>query len=243
MKPTSSGNRTIRRSSTLTKAVVKSVGAARCSRTGKTTSWVNILDTCRARLLFSPRDLSFAEVSVQDMSPAFLKAFGIERPDRCPLASLFGKATSREFLGKVELAMLNGLTVMEFVNLYRTDGAVLSCHVVVRSSPSGATAQSQMMRQNHSDERYATLTVRSASSLGNANYVGIGLLGVDRISRAQLERVIGRDDFVESETLRSPKLPKSPASSDIYTVDGGNTGDGGRYFDFGFVAQWQRQHS
>ena len=80
---------------------------------------------------------------------------------------------------------------MEYVNLYRSDGSVLSCHMVIRTIRAGRTAARDSAEADH---RSATLTIRSASSVGNANYIGVGLLGVDRISQQHLERIIGRED-------------------------------------------------
>jgi hypothetical protein len=107
------------------------------------------------------------------------------------LASLCGKATTREFQLLVERALLNDQTLMEYVNLNRSDGAVLSCHIVIRPIRAG---QGAVREVGHTDLRSATLTVRSASSVGNANYVGVGLLGVDRIPQQRLERIVGRED-------------------------------------------------
>lgn len=100
--------------------------------------------------------------------------------------------------------MLTGQTSMDYVNLHRADGAVLSCHVVVRSIPSGATAQGAMLRKNHSDERYAIISIRSASAMGNASFIGVGLLGVDRIPPAVMERAI--DGAIAAQAQESPAV-------------------------------------
>jgi hypothetical protein len=190
MKPAFASNRPVRKSAGIQRTVAKSVGATTAIRSVKTTSWSNILEALRAHLCFSPRALHFSEVVIQDASPAFAKAFGIPGNVSVPLSTIFGKSTAREFQSFVERAMLVGQTIMKYVNLHRADGAVLSCHVVVRSIPSGCSAQSSMLRRTHCDDRYATLTVRSASAVGNANFVGVGLLGVDRVPPAIMERVI-----------------------------------------------------
>lgn len=122
----------------------------------------------------------------------------------------------------IEKAILSGQTAMEYVNLYRADGEVLSCHITVRCTPASPSifAGRKDTQQGggggpndgkHGDERWAILTVRSASVVGNANFVGIGLLGVDRIPQQQLERVVGleQEEIAEIDAL----LLSSNASS------------------------------
>lgn len=201
MKPSSASSRPVRKSSSALRSVVKSVGVTSSSKGGKTMSWHNILEVLRARLSFCPRDPHYSEVMIQDAAPAFVRAFGLSMEPPPPFSVIFGKTTIREFQTQVERALLTGQTIMKYVNLHRADGAVLSCHVVIRPIPSGPVAQSLMLRRNHSDERFALLTIRSASAVGNANFVGVGLLGVDRIPHTMLERVIdGATKVNESPT-------------------------------------------
>ena len=70
-----------------------------------------------------------------------------------------------------------------------------------------------MQENMQSDERWAVLTVRSASAVGNANFIGVGLLGVDRISQTQLDLVIGGE---ESGVLDLDPLLSSNASGSDY---------------------------
>lgn len=115
----------------------------------------------------------------------------------------------------IEKAILSGQSAMEYVNLYRADGEVLSCHITVRCIPSTSAARKEMQQRGNVDERWAILTVRSASVVGNANYVGIGLLGIDRIPQQELERVVGGEQAVQPEV---DLLLSSNASSNTGTT-------------------------
>ena len=220
MKSTSIPVKSVRRTSSVQKIKPSKAGAAK-EKAAKPRSWTNIMDLCRARISLSARDLDCNEVRLRNMSPSFAATFGLdtellnsdEQVYR-PLSTLFGKSTYREFPFIVESTLLAGQTIMEYVNFYRSDGEVLSCHVTIRSIPSGDEARQEMQERQKSDERWAVMAVRSASSLGNANFCGVGLLGVERIPLAQLERVIGGEgnDVPEIDMLLSSNASSSGAS-------------------------------
>lgn len=220
MKSSSIPVKSIRRTSSVQKIKPTKTGAVK-DKAAKPRSWANILDICRARISFSPRDLDFNQVKIRNMSPNFAATFGLDaellnsdEEGYRPMSTLFGKSTYREFPFIVESTLLAGQSTMEYVNFYRSDGEVLSCHVTIRSVPSGDEARQEMQERQKSDERWAVMTVRSASSLGNANFIGVGLLGVDRIPLAQLERVIGGEgaDVPEIDLLLSSNASSSGAS-------------------------------
>lgn len=213
--------KSIRRASSVHKIKPTKANAAK-EKAVKPRSWTSILDICRARISFSPRDLEFNQVRIRNMSPNFAATFGLDtelwnsdEEGYRPMSTLFGKSTYREFPFIVESTLLAGQSVMEYVNFYRSDGEVLSCHVTIRSVPSGDEARQEIQARQKSDERWAVMTVRSASALGNANFIGVGLLGVDRIPLAQLERVIGGgegNDVPEIDVLLSSQASNSGAS-------------------------------
>ena len=201
MKSNITATKSMRRTSSVQKMKVPKVpsGIAK-EKSSKSTSWGNIFEVSKIRISFSPRDLDFNQVRIRSVSPAFTSTFGFDMGHAQadeegfrPLSVLFGKSTNRDFPFLVENTLLTGQSAMEYVNLYRSDREVLSCHVTVRSVPSGDQARQDMQELQHSDERWAVLTIRSASSLGNANFIGVGLLGVERIAMSQLERLIGGD--------------------------------------------------
>lgn len=201
MKSSIAPSKSVRRAASFQKIKVARavpIVKERAEKAVKSTSWANIFDISKARISFSPRDLEFNEVRIRSTTPVFASTFGFdsellnaEEDSFRPISVLFGKATNREFPFLIENTLLAGQTVMEYVNFYRTDGEVLSCHVTIRSVPSGDQARQEMQESTGSDERWAVLTVRSASAIGNANFIGVGLLGVDRISQTQLELAIG----------------------------------------------------
>jgi len=220
MKSSVAPVKSIRRTSSVQKIKIVKVFPAVKERVVKSTSWANIFDISKARISFSPRDLEFNEVRIRSMTPVFASTFGLdsellnaEEDSFRPMSVLFGKATNREFPFLIESALLAGQTVMEYVNFYRSDGEVLSCHVTIRSVPSGDQARQEMQENTQSDERWAVMTVRSASAIGNANFIGVGLLGVDRISQTQLDLVIGGES---SEVLDLDSLLISSASGSDY---------------------------
>ena len=185
MKSSATANKSIRKASTLPKNSVTKSAGTKDKAGGKTTNWINILEVSRARLSFDPRNIESPEVFISNMTPSFCRTFAL-LGDKVLMSAVLGKATTRDFPFQVEKSMLSGHTTMHYINLYRSDGAVLSCHAVIRPLPYNPT---NTMNNNH--EHQAILTIRSASAVANANYIGIGLLGIDRIPNTVLESVIG----------------------------------------------------
>ena len=78
--------------------------------------------------------------------------------------------------------------VQLFINLYRDDGIPLSCHlslVNLHTSPT-STLSNTCVNQ----ERISIITIRSASSIGNANFCNIGINSLTNFSKEAREEAI-----------------------------------------------------
>lgn len=58
------------------------------------------------------------------------------------------------------------------------------------------------------EEKWAVMTVRSASSVGNASFSGIGLLGTARVSKEYMDSIMGAQQ--SSTSLLSLSSSSSP---------------------------------
>lgn len=125
-----------------------------------------------------------------------------------PFKNLIGKGTDRSRIFRLQQAALMFKTTSEYINLYKSIGDALSCHVSLVSL-AGITNQKRasIISRTHSnssidsqltsnasfdgeeiipltrkiDERWAILTLRSGSVVGNSKLSGIGLLGIDEL--------------------------------------------------------------
>jgi hypothetical protein len=75
--------------------------------------------------------------------------------------------------------MLTNKSLCEYINLYNVKGNALSCHVTLTSITGSAAKTDQESAAVM--EKWAVLTIRSASVVGNSKLSGIGLLGIDHI--------------------------------------------------------------
>lgn len=147
-------------------------------------SWQDIFAVSKVLVSMDPHDLQCPHETIRHAQGDFLQNFGYQESDLpLPLTKLFGQATIRAAMYQIQKAILTKKNVCEFVNLYRANDTVLSCHVSVLS----LTAATNVCHHNQSPSpphsvRWAMLTIRSASVVGNSKFSGIGLLGTDRVS-------------------------------------------------------------
>jgi hypothetical protein len=156
--------------------------------------WTNIYSKVKLFVRVTPRDLRNSEVMICHANDDFFENFRFEKSDGLPipLKSLFGQGTSRLVLHKLHTALLTGKQASEFINLYRADNLPLACHIVLvsvtgnraketvtHSNSENIPNQAVIDARNH--EKFAVLTIRSASVIGNAKSYGIGFFGPGRI--------------------------------------------------------------
>lgn len=185
-------------------APVRSKSAAR--RSTQNQPWTDIYATSKVLVSIQTRNLACPEMMIDHAQDDFLKNFGYSPEDLpLPMKSLFGKATIRFNSHRIQTAILTGKAAYEYQNLYKKTGQVLSCHIFALS----LTGNGSMMRKQPviqvDPQRYATkyaiLTIRSASVMGNSVYSGIGFLGIDRVTPEKLAEV------------PQPSKPKKKSSS------------------------------
>jgi hypothetical protein len=132
-------------------------------KSGIANSWVDIFAACTILATLSRDTL---DISIRFSSASFRSTFYKGSTSPTVFRALFGKATNLATVKQLQDSFLNNSPVAEYINLYRDDGVPLSCHVTLQplSKLSG----------NDFTENLAVLTFRSASSVGNVSFCGIG---------------------------------------------------------------------
>jgi hypothetical protein len=175
----------------------------------RTENWKDIFGMAKCLISFAPSDMENNDINIRKCSALSSYILGLPCApllsvpsdsefgfNPLKLSDLYGNATSRDIDLQLKLAMLKGETIMLFVNLYRIeDGRVLSCHTTLRCLPISAH-----LTHRKRTTYWAMLTIRSASSVGNANFIGVGLLGIDRIERSKLQQLIGSNSLEQQHS-------------------------------------------
>ena len=168
--------------------------------------WHNIFAASKIVVSMSPRNLFNPNVMIRFADSNFLDIFQVEPTDATSTSGkafsvLFGEGTIRANWQRIEMAILTGKSHDEFINFYTANKIPLSCHVHVnclsQSPPSsgleGGDAASTS-RSNHSRstdlEKWAVVTIRSASVVGNATCSGVGILGLDHVDKETLSTAV-----------------------------------------------------
>ena len=162
------------------------------------TSWPDIFAQSKA-IVSTPVNYSSHSSShgmtINFCDSDFLATFGYSDCNSgISFTSLVGRATSLATLGKIETALREARTCGEYINLYRSDGTTpLSCHVCVLPFKNYIGGESSTSRNQHNEGlggggggvniiQWGSITVRSASAVGNARFSGLSFLGLDRVS-------------------------------------------------------------
>ena len=137
-----------------------------------------------------PRDMDNPNLMITYAQDIFLQTFGFPREmlKNFPFDLITGPSTPRENLHFITTAVLAEKSACEFLNLYRSNGVPLSCYVSVVSI-SNRSEESQITIPAAERTKWAVLTIRSASSVGNSKHMGIGVLGIDRVSQDVLNTI------------------------------------------------------
>jgi hypothetical protein len=155
--------------------------------------WRNIFASSKIIVKIRPRDMNNPAPMVAFGHANFFDTFGWAAfPDRDyerPLADLYGHGTIRLAAHQIEKSILQGRSMATYINLYRQDDVPLSCYVYVQSL-SQVPRNANKPVADPGDEvasagdvtKYAVVTIRSASVVGNAKRSGVGLLGLDGVS-------------------------------------------------------------
>ena len=158
------------------------------SRKSNTLAWGNIFAKIKVVVSLN-QNSDNPQLIIRHADQRFFAEFHYDREDikHFEFQNLAGLATSRLSLFRIESSILTGSSLSgEFINLYRKDGVVLSCHLSVtvmtdRCSASSTTSEIK--------EKFAVITIRSASVVGNMYYSGIGILGTNLVSKDALNTI------------------------------------------------------
>jgi hypothetical protein len=142
-------------------------------RSPQSDPWKDILVACKALVSLCEASL---EMKIRFASANFTSTFCTINTNPNTFRELFGKATNTNTVKLLQDSFLRDSTAAEYINLYRDDGVPLSCHVSLL--PLTKIYSCGKM------EKLAILTLRSASSVGNMAFSGIGGDSISRFSRA-----------------------------------------------------------
>jgi hypothetical protein len=187
-----------------------------------------------------PRNLENNEIVIHYAQEEFLHMFGYDESSLpMKMSKLYGDATRRDIAFHIQNAILTRKSDLEYINLYRSDGMVMACHISLvsivpdpsmkqattsayahasavaaaslNSNTSSSTSSSYSSQTSYSstsssstisnsldpvpmrDERWAVMTIRSASAVGNSKFCGIGLLGTEKVLPERLDEIGSRE--------------------------------------------------
>ena len=129
----------------------------------------------------------------------FRNTFGYEPPGRTPFNCMIGEASSQDAQKKIEECVLRGRTVHTYINLYKNDRTPMSCHLSIfafRGAPASSIAEVTDQGTGSgldcfnvdgsvsapNEERWCSITIRSAAVVGHAKVSAMGILGIDSVT-------------------------------------------------------------
>jgi len=146
--------------------------------------WADIFADCKVVVRMQSRHLPDSKTMIIHAEADFFHNFeyDINSSLPFPLEKLCGKGTTRKGISAIGNAILAGKNISCYLNLYTANGSPLSCHVVVVCI-NGNREQGPVVVRKLPDcmEKYAVLTIRSASSIGNTKQHGIGFFRSHRV--------------------------------------------------------------
>ena len=173
--------------------------------------WPNIFSQSKITVGIQPYNLNNTELMVIFGQDEFLNTFGYDRNELIsfPFNKLSGAATARNVLSRVTIAILMGKNALEYINLYRKDGTVLSCHISIQCITGNQKAVNERLNSNNSHsmlQKWAVITIRSASIVGNTKHSGLSILGIERVSKDLLSKIGTIDSRAKARREESSKL-------------------------------------
>jgi hypothetical protein len=114
--------------------------------------------------------------------------------------------------------MLTNKSLCEYINLYNYKGVALSCHVTLTSITGQACTGAIV-------EKWAVLTIRSASLVGNSKLSGVGILGIDHATSNTLRDRLDayrlnkeKNSNKSINVITSSAVPLSTVNNEAVTV-------------------------
>lgn len=142
--------------------------------------WNDIFAPCKVMVCMQLRNLKRSKSMITHAEDEFFQNFEADADSALPLPleGLFGKGTVRRVVHDLEMSILSGKNTFQSLNLYTANGSPLSCHISVVCINGNRNRVSPEVRTIGAfEEKYAVLTIRSASVIGNAKQNGIGFFG------------------------------------------------------------------
>lgn len=156
--------------------------------------WADIYAKVKLFVCMEPRSLSNSGINIRHGNQDFFTNFDFQPSDKIniPISRLFGPGTDRMSIHKLNMAILMGKQHYDFINLYKSDNSTaLACHIMVICITGNQTRDSaapRCMNAATRQEKFAVVTIRSASAVGNAKSYGIGYFGPGRITTVDIRK-------------------------------------------------------
>lgn len=147
-----------------------------------TVAWHNVFANAAIFIAVRPCDMHRDAFTVLFAHDHFLFNFQIHpmavMRGAVPLHSLYGNCTDARVVLQLEMALTQGKPFDGFINLHRSDGFPLSCHVQIRCEGLGYRPGAK--------EWVATMTVSSASQYANSQLAANPLLEAHHLNQLAL---------------------------------------------------------
>jgi len=177
-----------------------------------------------------PRDLDNPQLMITYAQDVFLQTFSLNRDNLkyLPFDAITGPSTPRDCVSAIKNAILTETAANQYINLYRSNGVPLSCHVSI-ASVAGRGRSTQQPNSFCSDAdayktKWAVITVTSASCIGNSKHNGIGILGIDRVSTSALNQIGCKGSKAKAKREASTiELNELLRSNQLYMDHGSNS--------------------
>ena len=161
--------------------------------TNESYPWPNIFTLFKITTCIEPLNISNPNLMVKYAQDEFFETFGYTRDElnSFSFSKLSGDATSRNVLSRITIAILMGKNSVEYINLYKKDGTVLSCHVSIQCINGNQRMVKKILASNSNVnlQKWAVITIRSASVVGNSKHSGLSILGIERVSKDLLNKI------------------------------------------------------
>lgn len=160
-------------------------------------SWYDIHATSKVVLSYEVNPLQPSDVLIEHAQEEFLLNVGlsstIEGP--VPLHEITCIHTDRITFFEIELGVMTETPIMRFINFRGlfVFGQSISCHIILQ--PIRRQCDANGIK---SDKRWAIMTVRSASSVGNSRLLGLGVTNLSKIPQKDINAI-----FAASATLKA----------------------------------------
>lgn len=143
-----------------------------------------------------------SDVMIDYVQPIFETVFGYSLSNLpLKLDKLISLNNDREDVADLYLAIISGRPKSLFINLKSQSGSILSCFISMICSSSKQTEDLNPLSvsQNSLHRKFAVMTIRSASAVGNTRFIGVGICSIAGVDLNILEDRVGK----ESNELRS----------------------------------------